>query len=195
VMRVQTLLVLFGFVAFLWFVGTLRRVLAESEGANARLSNTAFGAGVAGVTLVLAGLGIGLPGIMFDVEAMDEAGVRAEHMAFEATIGLILLGIAVLFVFLAGASLAGIRFQALPRWLGGSGLVVAALGLVGTALMLLIAGVPDPEWPFFVFFVAYLLLLLWVLIASIVLTIRLGRTQEGPSTPPGASNTPHEGPA
>src|ERR671933_33872 len=45
-------------ILFLWFAGTLRSYLRSGEGGEGRLSAAAFGGGVAGIALVLAGASV-----------------------------------------------------------------------------------------------------------------------------------------
>jgi hypothetical protein len=122
-------------VLFLWFLGTLRSYLRAAEGGEGRLSAAAFGGGVAGIALLLAGLGL-LNGIAFklaDGQAPDPALTRAFFDASSAVLVMVAFGFA---VFFAAASCSGARSGALPSWAFWTGSAVAVIQLIsGLALV------------------------------------------------------------
>src|SRR5918912_403271 len=68
-----------GAVLFLWFLGSLRSYLRAAEGGEGRLSAAAFGGGVAGTALLLAGAAL-FNGIAFklaDGQLPDPTTTRA----------------------------------------------------------------------------------------------------------------------
>ncbi|MFL5821664.1 MAG: hypothetical protein ACJ76S_13365 [Solirubrobacteraceae bacterium] len=119
-------------VLFIWFLGAARSYLRSGEGGEGRLSAAAFGGGVAGVTLVVAGAAL-FNGIAFDVAAGANADlVRAFYDAASAFFTLSAFGFA---TFFAAASCSGARSGALSPALYWSGSVAAVLQLpAGIAL-------------------------------------------------------------
>lgn len=152
--RVMTGAVLGLLAAPLWllFLGSLRSAMGAAEGGAGRLAATAFGAGVAGGTL-------GVAGTVFNAMASIRAdrGNLTEEAAtvyFDAAHVLTYSGAgALLSAFALALGVASLRYGAvLPKWLGIITIVVA-IGLV----------IPPISWAVIQF---GLLIVLW---ASIVL--------------------------
>src|SRR5881275_3345645 len=101
---------LFGIAAifFVWWLGTLRSYLRSAEGGEGRLSAAAFGGGVAGVVLLLAGAAV-LNAVSFKL-AMAGFGFAA---------------------FFAAVACSGARSGALPPWAYWSASVVAVIQVLG----------------------------------------------------------------
>jgi len=122
-------------VLFVWFLGSVRSYLRAGEGGEGRLSAAAFGGGIAGIALLLAGLGL-LNGVAFklaDGRLPDPAVTRALFDASSAVLTMVGFAFA---VFFAAASCSGARSGALPPWAYWSGSVVALLQLLaGLALV------------------------------------------------------------
>ena len=122
-------------VLFVWFLGSVRSYLRAGEGGEGRLSAAAFGGGIAGIALLLAGLGL-LNGVAFklaDGRLPDPAITRALFDASSAVLTMVGFAFA---VFFAAASCSGARSGALPPWAYWSGSVVALLQLLaGLALV------------------------------------------------------------
>jgi hypothetical protein len=116
-------------VLFLWFAGSLRSYLRAAEGGEGRLSSAAFGGGVAGITLTLAGVAV-LNGAAFKV-AGSGADPNLIRAIFDAGSALLTMSAFAFAAFFAAASCSGARSRALPPWAYWSGSVIAVLQLVG----------------------------------------------------------------
>jgi hypothetical protein len=144
---------------FLPFLAYLCSLLRNTEGEQSWLAQAAFAAGLAGITLKLGSIA-------------PEIAIRRLHIATGTSLHSGLQGIAdagtdvclyPLGLMLAAVALATIHTQVLPRWLSyGAGLTAVALIVNGTYNLYNHSGsIP-----------AFLLFLLWTLIASIVLIRR-----------------------
>jgi hypothetical protein len=145
---------LIGLLLLIPFLGYLWSVLREAEGPGGWLSATAFGAGLVGVTMKLASIAPGWAARDYgDATAIHKALERTNEVSFIAQMlpdGVMLAAVAILTLTTA----------ALPRWLGWLAAAAAPL-LVANGMFL------DAD-----FGPAFLLFLLWTLLASVVLTIR-----------------------
>ena len=145
---------LLGLLLFIPFLGYLWSVLREAEGPGGWLSATALGAGLVGITMKLASIAPGWAARDFgDTTAIHEALERMNEVAFVAQ--MLPDG-----VMLAAIAIVTLKTQVLPRWLGWLAAVTAPLLLVNGMFL-------DAD-----FGPAFLLFLLWTLLASVVLTIR-----------------------
>jgi hypothetical protein len=146
-------LVMFGLLAFLWFVTRLRAVLADGSGALLAFASVFAGIGMAG-TLIAAAVAGGKIFAGYPVPS----GPIAQQLA---NVGEGMLGVPASLaagVFVAVAAYLARRDSVLPGWLTIAGYVVAVLQLAGGL------------------FIPLLLVPLWVLIVSIVLMRREART-------------------
>src|SRR5918912_40133 len=117
-------------VLFLWWLGTLRSYLRSGEGGEGRLSAAAFGAGVSGISLILAGAAI-FSGVAFklaDGQTPDPTVTRAIFDSGSAVLAMPSFAFA---AFFAAASCSGARSGALPPWAYWTGSVIAVLQLLG----------------------------------------------------------------
>lgn len=159
---------LIGLLLFIPFLGYLWSLLREAEGPGGWLATTALGAGLVGITLKLASIAPGWAARDFgDETAIHKALERMNEVAFVAQMlpdGVMLATIAILVL----------KRRALPSWLGWLAAVTAPLLLVNGMFL-------DAE-----FGPAFLLFLLWTLLASVVLTVRLSsvRSQAEPVAGP-----------
>jgi hypothetical protein len=145
---------LLGLLLFIPFLGYLWSVLHDAEGPGGWLATTAFGAGLVDVTIKLGSIAPG--------EAANDFGDATPiHKALEdmnsVTFIMTMLPLGVLMAAVAGITL---KTRVLPRWLGWLAAVTAPLLLVNGMFL-------DAE-----FGPAFLLFLLWTLLASVVLTVR-----------------------
>jgi hypothetical protein len=155
--QIVIVLELIAILLFLPFLGYLYGVLRQAEGEGAWLSSTAFGAGLVDLTIKLGSIA---PGFAARTDGLDpqlhQALEKMNSVAFIVT--MLPLG-----VMMAAVAIVILKTRVLPLWLG----LLAAI----TALACLVNGMfLDAE-----FGPAFLLFLLWVTIASIVLTLRVGR--------------------
>jgi Domain of unknown function (DUF4386) len=142
-----------------FFAGILRRVLRAAEGVGGTLSAVAF----AGAIIMATGAAIDAS-ISFALadraEDIDPVAVQALQALWDNDFFPIALGSSVL---LLGAGLSIVRHGALPRWLGWVGIVLAVIGMTPIG------------------FVGFLGGALWVLVVSVLLTLRM--RAEAPPAP------------
>lgn len=155
---------LVGMLLFLPFLGYLYSILRRAEGEDGWLSVTAFGAGLVDLTIKLGSIAPSFaaqqPGLSTQ---LHDSLHKMNSVAFIVT--MLPLG-----VMLGAVAIVALRTRVLPIWLG----ILAAL----TAPACLVNGMfLDAE-----FGPAFLLVLLWIALASIVMTVRAGRTSI--ATPP-----------
>lgn len=155
--RIVIVLELIAILLFLPFLGYLYSVLRRAEGEGAWLSATAFGAGLVDLTIKLGSIA---PGFASRTEGLDpqlhQALEKMNSVAFIVT--LLPLG-----VMMAAVATVALKTRVLPLWLGLLAAITAPACLVNGMFL-------DAE-----FGPAFLLVLLWVTLASIVLTLRTRR--------------------
>ena len=145
---------LVGLLLFIPFLGYLWGVLRDAEGPGGWLSATALGAGLVGLAMKLGSIAPGWAARDFgETSEVHKALERVNEAAFIAQ--MLPDG-----VMLAAVSLVVLKTRALPRWLGWLAAVAAPLLLVNGMFL-------DAD-----FGPAFLLFLLWTLLASVVLTVR-----------------------
>jgi hypothetical protein len=147
---------LLGLLCMIPFLGYLWRVLGEAEGPGGWLATTALGAGLVDVTIKLGSLGPGKVAQDYgDATDMHQALEKMNNVAFIVT----MLPLGVMMAAVAAVTLAR---GGLPKALGWLAAVAAPL-LLANGMFL-----DTAEGP------AFLLFLLWTLLASVVLTRRAG---------------------
>jgi hypothetical protein len=161
---------LLGLLLFIPFLGYLCSILREAEGPRGWLATTAFGAGLVDVTIKLGSLAPGKAADDFgDTTAIHQALEKMNNVAYITT----MLPLSVL---MAAVAVITLTRGGLPRALGWLAAVTAAALLVNGMFL-------DAD-----FGPAFLLFLLWTLLASVVLTIRTRGVRSlaepvAPSTP------------
>ncbi len=155
--QIIIVLELIAILLFLPFLGYLYSVLRQAEGDGAWLSPTALGAGLVDLTIKLGSIA---PGFAARTEGLDpqlhQALEKMNSVAFIVT--MLPLG-----VMLAAIATVVLKTRVLPLWLGLLAAITAPACLINGMFL-------DAE-----FGPAFLLFLLWVMLASIVLTLRAGR--------------------
>ena len=156
--QIIVVLELIGMLCFIPFLGYLYSILRQAEGEGGWLSPTAFGAGLVDLTVKLDSIAPSFaarePGL---APQLHDALHKMNSVAFIVT--MLPIG-----VMMAAVAIVILKTRILPLWLG----VLAAL----TAPACWVNGMfLDAE-----FGPAFLLFLLWIAIASIVLTLRAGST-------------------
>lgn len=169
-LRLQALLLGIAGIFFLWFLGTLRAFLGAAEGANNRLSATAFGSGIAAFTAFGTGIGIAAALAHRVAEQADPGVTSALHDVASMFFAGSSFPIAALF---AAIALVSGRTKALPAWLGWFAWLLVPVALIGGAAVMLDSGAFAPGGIFG--YVTFGLFLLWFLGGSIVLMQRVGR--------------------
>jgi hypothetical protein len=158
--RIGTLITAWAVVLWLFFAGTVRRVLRAAEGAGHTLSAVAFGGAV------IFAVGAAIDGMISfalaeSAEDIDPVAVQALAALWENDFLPFVIGLA---TFLLATGLSIIRHGALPKWLGWIAIVLGVVALTPVG------------------FVAFLASALWVIAASVVLTLR-ERGGGGPASP------------
>jgi hypothetical protein len=156
--QASSLLIALGMLLFVFFWGYLRQLLREAEGPNGMLS-----------ALILVGAAIFATGAAIDATiafALAEAADDIRPVAAQAIEAIwdndfLPLGVGVVVIDLA-AGISIIRHGVLPKWMGW---ILVVLAIVGATP----AG-----------FISFLATGLWILIASVLLSLRARR---GPQTP------------
>jgi hypothetical protein len=171
--RIVVVLELLGLLLFIPFLGYLYSILRQAEGEGAWLAPTAFGAGLVDLTIKLGSIA---PGFASRTEGLDpqlhQALEKMNSVAFIVT--MLPLG-----VMMAAVAIVILKTRVLPLWLGLLAALTAPACLVNGTFL-------DAE-----FGPAFLLFLLWVTIASVVLTLRAGgATVEAAVSPKAARPVP-----
>lgn len=171
--RASLLLVGLAYAFFLCFLAVLRSELRRAEGANGTLSSLAMGSG-----LLLAGfyvLGNALHVVPAVVTADTDPAQAETWRVFgeESFDTLVEASTFWVGVMMAAVSLGVLRHGGLPRWLGWSAAVIGAAALVGP-----IGFVESPVQPVMeaLGFGSKIAFVFWILVASIALTVRVGRS-------------------
>jgi hypothetical protein len=151
------------FLCFLFFLGSLWSALRRAEGDTGWLSMVAFGGGLMSLTIKLASLA-SLGAAYHANEGLDPQLAQTLQDMAEVSF---FISFFPLVVMLLASAIVAIRYGALPRWLGWTGVGVA-ITLLGGGLVGGIYGSDDAGLPF-------LLFLLWTLMISIALMWRVGK--------------------
>jgi hypothetical protein len=165
----SSIVVVYGAMLFVFFVATLRGRLRREEDTGAVLSTAAFGGGL------LMALGIALfAGINFTLadtaENIDASAAQALNALNYDLFFPLALGTEVFFL---ATGIAVVRGGGLPSWLGWIAIVLAIIALTPIGFIAFLAGG------------------VWILVASILLTLQPAGGGLGPP-PPAAPATPPE---
>jgi hypothetical protein len=146
-------------VAFLWFLGSLWSTLRRPEDTR-RLATIAAGGGVATVSLVLVGFAMNSTTAL-RIRELGPSGAKFFYTLSGIVIGMASFSIAAL---VAATSIAALRANLFPAWLGWAGGVLSVAWLVGGL------GVATDSGAIFVLgFVVFLVWLVWILAISFYL--------------------------
>jgi hypothetical protein len=150
-------------VFFLFFAGHLRRLLRDAEGPGGMLSAVSFAGAIVFVTgaAVVATINLALADLADDIDPVALQAING--ITWDYYIPFV-VGMT---PFLFAAGLCAVRTGALPKWLGWIAIVlgVASYTPVG--------------------FFAFLLGLVWILVVSVMLTVRARSTPGAPGAPGG----------
>lgn len=160
-------------LTFLWFIGTLRNLLANAEGDGGRLANTAYGAGLVAVATLMIG------GALAAVAALHpvDNGADLTRALIDASLLIPAVGAPAAFVFFAANGLSIMRSGYLPAWMGWLGLVTAVFNVLGIGAVFTDHGAFAADGVLG-FFIGFLLFLIWNLLASILLVRKLGGAEQ-----------------
>jgi hypothetical protein len=140
-------------VAYIWFVATVRSVLASAEAEPRALAALGFGGGLATAVLLI----VGAAPLAALTDAADQVGSESAGAAYalnSMAYPLMTVGIGASSLLALALGFVALRTGTLPRWLGWVSVVAAPIILVAVLFV-----------PVFVF-------LLWVALVSIVLLVR-----------------------
>lgn len=157
-------------VLFFWFAGSLRSYLRAAEGGEGRLSIAAFGGGVAGMVLLLAGAALG-NGPAFTL-ARHGGDATLFRVFFDASSAVLATGSFGFAVFLGAASCSAARSGSLPAWAYWLGSVAAVLQVATAVALFAKSGALATGG--IVGIVALVLSLAWVVGVALVLMRRDG---------------------
>lgn len=156
-------------VAFLWFLGSLWRLLRPAEGGPGRLSVVAVAATAVLVALVGAHVAI-LTGLALDVdEGLDPAVVSSLYAIAFVLLGMSAFGAAAL---TGAVGVLVLDTRVLPRWLGGLSLLSAGLWLLAGVG----AATENQVWQT-IGFIAFLVWLAWTAATSVLVSRRVETTK------------------
>jgi hypothetical protein len=158
---------------FILFLGALRTFLRTAEGAPGSLSMVAFGAGL--VTIILATTA-GLPTVAL---AWDDTAALADPGLVQAacnlnTLALVPIGSSA-GAFCLAAAMIILRTRVTPAWVGWIGVLAGLVGVIAT--FFLVADDPDSPLGTLANLGGYLLAMLFILLLSICMAIRPGKTE------------------
>lgn len=159
---------------FVWFIGALRSALAAAEGPTGRLATIGYGAGLVSAATLIVSFA------MFATAALHPAEYSADviHAMSDASAMVLAVSAPAVAVYFYANSLSIIRFGILPEWLGWLGFAAAFFNAIGIGAAFTDHGVFAADG-LLGFFVGFILFLLWFLLASIMLTRRLGESEVG----------------
>jgi hypothetical protein len=151
-------------LAFVLFSGALASLVRRAEDEGSMLSGLAWAGGTACAVLLLAGNAVSRATAFAAMD--DEFRLDPDTRRLFEDAGLLLLasGTIAAILLVVAISLAALRHNVLPRWLGWAGFPAAAL------------------LPLAVSFVGFLVLALWVLAVSSALVFRRGSAEVGASS-------------
>jgi hypothetical protein len=157
-------------VFLIWFLGSVRSHLHQSEGGTGRLSAVSFAGGIIFVTVLF------VSGIVNTALATGIA-IRSDPDTTRALYALVVLANDVnwfpMAVFTGAATLVAFRHNALPRWLAWFGAAVALSSPIAALAIVVDTGPFSSAGIFSI--VGLLLFLLWLLLLSVVLIQKAGR--------------------
>jgi hypothetical protein len=156
---------------FIVFLGTMRTFLRTAEGAPGSLSTVAFGAGLVTITLATTA---GLPTVAL---AWDDTAALADTGLVQAawnlnTLALVPIGSSA-GAFCLAAALIILRTRVTPAWVGWIGVLAGVVSVIAT--LFLVADDPDSLLGTPANLGGFLLAMLFILLLSIFMTIRLGQ--------------------
>ncbi|TFE53181.1 hypothetical protein E3E14_10025 [Streptomyces sp. ICN441] len=175
--RLQGLFTTLGIALFLWFLGSLWRVLREAEGDSAPGSTVALVAASTGSALMLVSLALTYAVLLTTSPAQADAAPAL----FTCAAVLFALGGGVLSLFFFAVGKVILRTGVMGRWLGWLALVAAALSVLAFISPFWVSGALNPAtgalglWAWWAAFV------IWVLLASLVLVFEQRHRVEGPA--------------
>jgi hypothetical protein len=165
--RAQLLLNSLAIIGFLWFLGSLWSTYRAAEGGPARISAIASAGGIVGATMVLAGFAI------YATAALRPAFVDIPEQYLLASMVVSLGGAAFTVFFLASAKVI-LKSGAMPSALGLLAVVAGVASALGFVSIFADSGIFNSATGAFGLWVRYASFVVWVFLASVVLTADIG---------------------
>jgi hypothetical protein len=160
---------------FIVFLGTIRTFLGSAEGSPESLSTVAFGAGLVTITLATTAV---LPTVALawnDTAAIADPGLVQAVWNLN-TLALVPIGSSA-GAFCLAAALIILRTRVMPVWVGWIGILAGVVSVIATFFLV----TDDPGSPLGTpaNLGGYLLAILFILLLSTFMTIRLGKAETG----------------
>ena len=163
------LLICVGMAFFVWWLGVLRGHLRRS-GDDGSLAEAAFGGGLVGAAMTLAGAAL-FAATVFKVAKLGNLALN--RALFDMTGDLFVIAGVGFAVLVGAASASGARTGALPGWATTAGFVIAVLQLVSCLALVASSGFFAAGEAFG--FIAFLTAVAWVVAVSVVMMRGAGR--------------------
>jgi hypothetical protein len=165
--RAQVMVNAIGLSAFLWFLGTLWARMRDAEGSPARGSVIAFSGAVVGVTLTMVGL------VLTGASTLSASLAQAQVVPafYTAAAVAFAFGGGSFVVFFLGVAEVSLRAGGIPKWLGWLALLAAAASVFGFVTPYATTGIFNPATGGLGFYAHYAAVVVWVLLASIAMTL------------------------
>ncbi|MDF2585919.1 MAG: hypothetical protein K0R33_4562 [Mycobacterium sp.] len=166
----QSVLFILSACFLLWFMGSLRDLLAAAEGESARVANIAFASGVTWVGANVLGQAPQLTLTLMSGSALDgSSAVLLNQLGF----AMLTIANIPLVVLLAAVAVLAFRVAAMPAWLGWFSAVTAVGTLVLALSVIRPEGALAPQgW---LVYVLYMLPVLWLVAMTTITIRRIGR--------------------
>jgi hypothetical protein len=160
----------FAFLFYVWFLGSLVSHLRAAEGREGRLTAIVFGSGLIIITGFIVALAV------FAVAAFRPEQTSAELIRALNDFGFLLAVPAALVATAFFAAIAKLSFKtdALPGWLSGLAVLAAICSGLAAGGVFSDSGAFNAGNGALGFYIPFISFLLWILLASIVLTARAG---------------------
>lgn len=173
----QSLLFVVSTGFFVVFVSALRSFLIRAEGGGGVLATTAFGAGLvwSAISLVAQAIQVALAMAFVDDVPTGVVGPMSDLMFAVLTIGNIPIA-----VMLIATAVVSLQAKAFPAWLGWLSVGTAAAHLAAAFGIVAGSGPLSPGGS--VSYVAYGLMVAWILATTIVMIRRIGRSSAAATT-------------
>ncbi|MFR9803001.1 hypothetical protein ACL02T_11935 [Pseudonocardia sp. RS010] len=180
-LRLAVLFTSLGLALFLWFLGALWVRLREGEGESARGSMVAVVGATVGSALILGGLVV-LSATALSASALQANAVPALYVVSALSVA---VGGGVFSIFFFGVATVILHTGAMGRWLGWLAVLVGVLCALAFTAPFFDSGLLDAASGVLGRYAWFIGLVVWVLLASVVLTrdqrrrIRQGATPSG----------------